>query len=156
MQQLCLEFERSPIPGFDGYSIDRFGNVYGKFRRPLASFLAGGYQKITLNKQHCYVHHLVLRTFVGERPPGHEARHKNGDRLDNRAVNLCWGTKKQNARDRLKVRECYRPKISEEQRERARDLYEAGVGREAIASLVGCDVCTIRRYIQKYNWERKN
>lgn len=156
MQQLCLEFERAPIPGFNGYTIDPHGNVYGKTAKPLATFLAGGYRKIMLNKRPCYIHHLVLKTFVSERPPGHEARHKNGDRLDNRVSNLCWGTKKQNARDRKRERDCYNPKIPPERKQQAQVLYEQGIGREAIALQVGCDVRTIRRYIQKYKWERRN
>lgn len=156
MQQLCLEFARSPIPGFEGYSIDPHGNVYGKSNKPLVTFLAGGYHKIMLNKRPCYIHHLVLRTFVGERLPGQEARHKNGDRTDNRVSNLCWGTKKQNARDRKKERGgSYAPRIPIERKQQAQNLYEQGMGREAIALAVGCDVRTIRRYIQKYNWERK-
>ena len=38
------------------------------------------------------VHHLVLEAFVGPRPDGQETRHGPGWALDNRLVNLCWGT----------------------------------------------------------------
>lgn len=155
MQQLCLEFARSPIPGFEGYSIDPHGNVYGKNAKPLATFLAGGYQKTMLNKRPCYIHILILKTFVGERPPGKEARHKNGIRTDNRLSNLCWGTKKQNARDRKRERQgCYLPKISPETKYKAQVLYEEGHSREVIALAVGCDVRTVRRWIAKHNWQR--
>jgi hypothetical protein len=45
------------------------------------------------------VHHAVLRAFRGECPAGRECRHLNGDRTDNRLVNLAWGTPAENARD---------------------------------------------------------
>jgi len=39
---------------------------------------------------------LVLETFVGPRPPGHEADHINEDSLDNRLANLRWLTAAEN------------------------------------------------------------
>ncbi len=46
------------------------------------------------------VHRMVLRTFVGEPPPGHIARHLNGNKLDNRLSNLDWGTPQDNSDDK--------------------------------------------------------
>lgn len=46
------------------------------------------------------VHSLVARAFHGACPPGQQCRHLNGDKLDNRASNLAWGTPVQNANDR--------------------------------------------------------
>lgn len=46
------------------------------------------------------VHHMVLRTFVGSRPPGLEACHRNGTRTDNSVKNLRWGTRGSNMHDR--------------------------------------------------------
>lgn len=49
------------------------------------------------------VHHLVLEAFVGPRPDGMEALHGPGGALDNRLVNLSWGTKSENqGRDRVR------------------------------------------------------
>ncbi len=39
---------------------------------------------------------LVLETFVGPKPDGHEADHINFDSLDNRLVNLRWLTSEEN------------------------------------------------------------
>jgi hypothetical protein len=47
------------------------------------------------------MHTLVLAAFAGQRPHGHEARHLNGDPLDNRAENLVWGTKAENEEDKF-------------------------------------------------------
>lgn len=45
------------------------------------------------------VHHLVLKTFVSDKPIGLECRHLNGIKTDNRLVNLVWGTHKENYQD---------------------------------------------------------
>jgi thymidylate synthase (FAD) len=48
------------------------------------------------------VHSLVLESFVGAAPSGHEARHRNDNRADARLSNLVWGTPQQNADDRVR------------------------------------------------------
>lgn len=45
---------------------------------------------------------IVLEAFTGQRPPGMECCHENGDPLDNRAGNLYWGTRSQNMYDRVR------------------------------------------------------
>ena len=47
------------------------------------------------------VHQLVLLTFRGKCPQGYESRHLNGDKLDNRLINLRWGTPQENHADRI-------------------------------------------------------
>jgi hypothetical protein len=47
------------------------------------------------------VHQMVLETFVGPCPPGLETRHLNGKPHDNWLANLVYGTKQQNAADRI-------------------------------------------------------
>lgn len=47
------------------------------------------------------VHVLVARHHLPPRPsPAHEVRHLDGDRLNNMARNLAWGTRAENAADR--------------------------------------------------------
>ncbi|WP_336832980.1 NUMOD4 motif-containing HNH endonuclease [Staphylococcus pseudoxylosus] len=48
------------------------------------------------------VHHLVALSFIGERPPGYQICHKNGNASDNRLDNLKYDTVSQNKID------CYR------------------------------------------------
>lgn len=49
------------------------------------------------------VHRFVCETFHGLAPSEDvETRHLNGDQLDNRSSNLTWGTKSQNACDRVR------------------------------------------------------
>lgn len=47
-----------------------------------------------------FVHSLVAREYLPPRPtPDHEIRHLNGNRFDNRATNLAWGTHAENMAD---------------------------------------------------------
>lgn len=46
------------------------------------------------------VHSLVALAFYGPRPHGMEVRHLNGDQLDNRVVNLKYGTHSENELDK--------------------------------------------------------
>jgi hypothetical protein len=48
-----------------------------------------------------YVHALVLESFVGARPKGKEAAHRDGIAANNHWRNLRWATPKQNAKDKI-------------------------------------------------------
>ncbi len=48
------------------------------------------------------VHRLILLVFSGECPDGCLARHLDGDRRNNSAANLQWGTPAENAADRVR------------------------------------------------------
>lgn len=48
------------------------------------------------------VHQAVALTFRGPCPLGQEIRHKNGKQSNNRATNLSYGTKVQNAADKIR------------------------------------------------------
>lgn len=45
------------------------------------------------------VHHLVAEAFLGPRPAGAVVRHRNDLKLDNRAENLVYGTRRDNWHD---------------------------------------------------------
>jgi hypothetical protein len=47
-----------------------------------------------------YIHALVCEAFHGPRPIGAEVRHLDGNRFNNAAANLAWGTPQENAADR--------------------------------------------------------
>jgi len=63
-----------------------------------------GYLQVILCKdgihKHYLVHKLILETFVGPCPPGMETRHLNGIRIDNKLINLKYGTRSENQKDR--------------------------------------------------------
>lgn len=75
----------------------------GRYLKPIKM---GRYLGVQIKDEHDrlvkrYVHRLVLEIFAGPCPEGMEARHLNGDRHDNRRVNLQWGTKAENAADKI-------------------------------------------------------
>jgi len=72
------------------------GKVLSQFKMT-DGYLAVGFTNRPGNR----VHHLVLEAFHDLRPDGTEARHLNGNHLDNRAANLKWGTKSENNRDQV-------------------------------------------------------
>lgn len=102
------EYEVSP----DGHvrGVDRTGPHYkGGTRRIKGCVLklnikSNGYYGTTIisggQRKHVWAHTMVLETFVGPRPEGHQVRHLNGNRLDNRLENLAWGSVAENAQDR--------------------------------------------------------
>ena len=75
-----------------------------------------GYLAVTLTRQpgtgrQHLVHHLVLESFVGSRPPRYEGAHGDGDSHNNRLMNLSWKTTKENHDDA--VRHGARVKVSD-------------------------------------------
>lgn len=115
-----------PIPGHAGYEASDHGSVRSVDRAVLQRDARGRvYQrrfvgkllKPRLNKKHNYwavkvtdeitrhydlrVAHAVLFAFVGERPPGLEACHNDGDPANNAVENLRWDTRAGNAADTI-------------------------------------------------------
>ena len=110
------------ILGYVGfYEVSSYGNVrsltrfvpYGRHKgmtytgRDLKLFVSGSYLSVKLARagvtKTVYVHELVLLAFVGPRPiieDRSEIRHLDGDKFNNQASNLVYGTVKENAADR--------------------------------------------------------
>jgi hypothetical protein len=99
------------VPGTDGYEVSDQGRLRSPRTRQghpcadpriMSPGIMGAYRRANLGRNGSRaVHLLVLETFVGPRPPGNQARHLNGDPLDNRLSNLAWGTPAENYADRL-------------------------------------------------------
>ena len=103
-----------PIPGFSGvYEVSDLGQVRslkgrhgkGTVLKPALPSKGRQYKCVSLHKNgrrtRRSIHCLVLNAFVGSKPsPAHQARRLDGNRANNSADNLCWGTAKENARDR--------------------------------------------------------
>lgn len=107
------------IKRFPGYRFDVDGGVWSrhvrgyaglKFKewRPLRPTVGNrGYLVVRLKdnegrRVNCQVHRLILEAFRGRCPDGMEGCHKNGVRADCRLVNLRWGTRSSNHRDRYR------------------------------------------------------
>jgi len=94
------------VRGFERrYLINHTGQVWSiKQMKMLNSRVAWshGYLVVSLwdgRKYNRTVHSLVAEAFLGPRPQGHEVRHLNDDRYDNRIENLAYGTHSDNMRD---------------------------------------------------------
>lgn len=97
------------IPGFNGlYRVSDAGVVWSNHKRGriISPWLTHrGYRVVSLQtprgtRKHKCAHVCVLEAFVGPRPtPGHDGRHLDGDRSNNRLSNLAWGTKRENKQD---------------------------------------------------------
>ena len=107
----CSSVEFRSVKGFPGYEIGSDGSVYshrlGSRRQMILQKDKHGYLYVDLKlrgqkKQRHYAHRLTLRTFVGDPLGNQEARHKDGNPLNNNISNLHWGTRTENILDALK------------------------------------------------------
>ena len=108
-----------PVLGYEGaYVVSNLGNVrsldrlcegrdgrleihWGKTLKPQT--LYNGYKEVYLSdrankgkRKHRTVHSLVAEAFLGERPPGTDIMHLDGNRANNQASNLQYGTRSEN------------------------------------------------------------
>lgn len=105
--------KKKDIPGFPGYFASEDGYIFsnrtGQLKQLTARVHKGylhvhvkyGYGRQTVKKKP--VHQLVLMAFVGEKPNKTSlTRHLNGNALDNRLLNLAWGSPKENTKDSMR------------------------------------------------------
>jgi DNA-binding transcriptional regulator YiaG len=98
-----------PVPNYESfYAISNLGNFArikkdGKYLRKLNS--ATPYLSVSLKdidgtgQKTIYIHKLVAQLFIGERPDGFVIRHLDGNKYNNHASNLTYGTPQQNHED---------------------------------------------------------
>jgi hypothetical protein len=99
-------YRRLPIAGWPGYEIDTNGVVYGRNGKPMTPDPKdNGYLRVQLIssgvRKRIVIHKLMLETFDRKREVNEVCRHLNGDKLDNRISNLCWGTPYENHLDSI-------------------------------------------------------
>ena len=107
--------EWRPVAGYHGYevsdggqvrSLDRSDSVGRRVRGRVLNPGVGssGYPVVSLcdgGKHSAHVHKLVAAAFIGPCPPGLEVRHRVADKTRNGVENLHYGTKSENAQDRV-------------------------------------------------------
>jgi len=109
--------EWRPVVGFDAlYEVSRIGQVRSLARKTSTGMLGGceikpdvtrnGYARVSLSKDgrvfRFSVHRLVLSSFCRLPIGNEEARHIDGDKLNNSISNLAWGSRSENAFDRVR------------------------------------------------------
>lgn len=81
-----------------GKFIETERRLAGKILKP--SKKKAGHRWVSLGRgNRVYVHHLVLRAFVGPAPVGTESLHWDDDPCNNELTNLRWGTRAENIAD---------------------------------------------------------
>lgn len=171
------EDEKRPVPTFTNFRVDASGGVWSFTGWRGESMEFGfrltptkdryGYLKVRLSdgkrRYKIAVHRLVAFAFHGPPPTNdHEVRHLNGDRTDNRAANLAWGTRAENAADREThgrtsrgeshseaIRAGIPNALTEEQRGRIIGYRQAGLTQRDIAAALGCSQSAVRAAIAK-------
>ncbi len=149
------------IEGYEGlYGIDINSNVYsynyrhqGVTRRLKPLLNNCGYYMVDLHKngksEKLAIHRLMLLTFVGKCPEGHQARHLNGDKTNNSISNLAWGTVKENAEDRMQhgTHVTHNKKVSAQDIVDFKWLKSQGIKQYEIAAMYGIHESTASKYI---------
>jgi hypothetical protein len=176
-----------PIPGFTGYDVSDQGRVRSYWRRsgkgsrrnelwkPSSSpqrilkprvirkyptVCLSRFGNLLLKKQRIEkVHRLVLITFVGPCPPGHEGCHKDGVPAHCSLENLEWGTKSKNALDKFKHGYSSpkgvhngRRKLSNEEVLEIRKLYGHGHLQIDIAKMFNIGVPNVSHIVNRKTW----
>ncbi len=92
------------IAGWPRYEVSDDGRVRAKLKvRPTVN----GYRTVQLcspGRSKCLsVHSLVAEAFIGPRPDGAVVNHKNGNKADNRAENLEYVSRSENAKHAIET-----------------------------------------------------
>lgn len=97
------------IDRFPRYEFHEGGYVISRMKKTpiiMKPIKMGGYTGVTLTRadghvERAYLHRLICEAFHGPCPEGFQCRHLDGDKTNNAASNLAWGSAKQNATDKL-------------------------------------------------------
>ena len=162
------------IPGYEVYyqvsnkgrirSVDR--KIYhpqGPMRRKGALMkqrLVKGYQMVCLSmgkREHMTVHKAVLLAFP--RGVGDQSRHLDGNRLNNHASNLMWGTATENAADRYEHgtyshgERRAKSVINDGTVRLIRSLHSTGYRLKDICHLVNWDKSPVSAVANRHTWK---
>ena len=142
------------IPGYPNYEINEDGVVRNiNKQRVLKPYVCNtGYQRVSLPGQQFLVHHLVLLTFVGERPSGLNIRHLDGNQLNNSLSNLSYGSQSENLQDR-KLHGTWGSKLNERKVRIIRGLSKCGFTNKRLTEIFTVSFNQIRRVLRYETWQ---
>ena len=106
-----------------------------------------------------YLHRAIAEAFHGECPDGMECRHLDGNKHNNSASNLKWGTKSENEKDKrnsgtsIDGEANHMAKLTKEDVISMRERREAtGDSHAKIAALFNVSTMTAYRAIERISW----
>lgn len=166
-----MNAEWREVPGFTGYSVSSSGLVrrdikirgakigIARTRRDKAGYLRVNMKRDGERSREWMVHQIVCLAFIGPCPEGMEVCHNDGRPENNRALNLRYGTKKENGEDRvlhgttLRGHKHPNAKLSDEDvLEIKRLLEEPGANQIAIAARFGLTQAAVGYIATGKNW----
>jgi len=107
-----------------------------------------------------YIHRAVCELFHGAQPDGHQCRHLDGDKYNNKANNLIWGTPKENNADKVSHgtvtngEKNSMAKLKNEQVEAMREIRATtGLSFKKISKQFNVSTMTAFRAITKRSWK---
>ena len=106
------------------------------------------YRRVSIDGRNIPVAGLVLEAFVGPRPPGQLTRHLNDNSMDDRLVNLAWGTRKENGQDCARNGRSIK-RLPNEVTEDIRAAYEGGESQRSIAERYGVSQNSISQRLKR-------
>jgi len=167
MEQTEKEIWR-PIKDFPDYKVSNLGHVrsykvHWKNSRVLGNINPNGYSKVVLSKEgklsNFYIHHLVLETFVGPCPKGHETNHKDGIKTNNQVRNLEWITHSKNAAHAIQIGlhstegiKSSQAKLCNEDVLEIRRIAKLGIKRNIIAERFSVTRANIDHIVNRSTW----
>ena len=148
---------------YKGFKVDDNGNVYGKRGKVLKGRIDRcGYKEVCLSlkgkQKNILVHRLILKTFNPcDNMDNLDVNHINGDKTDNRLINLEWCTRSEN------IKHSYKNKlqdnatnqygnfkvVSDEEVKLMIQLRNEGMTQKEISNIVGYSIKTIRKYLKR-------
>jgi len=150
----------APVPGYPKYLVTDHGHIWssrsGKFLKPIRD--RNGYLYVHLHSRAMFVHRLVLLAFVGPCPEGYQTRHLNGEPADDRLMNLVWGTKAENDKDRIRHgtqarfqgERNHSAKLNDE---KVRQIRQLPYSQRQKARMFGVSPRTIRNILRGEKWK---
>ena len=160
---LSSDWKQHPI--YTDYYFSRFGIVAsmkkGRFL-VLKGTVCGqlGYQAICVSgKKKIYVHRAVCELFNGPPLPGQQCRHLDGNRKNNDAQNLKWGTASENNQDKIahgtngEGEKNPMARLTKEDVQEIRTSVANGKSQISMCSIFNVSPMTISRAVRKVNWK---
>jgi hypothetical protein len=171
-----MNIEKKPIPDFTGYLASRDGKVFSLWSRNgtvvstetelKPDTIRGGYLRVRLRSEknvytHRQVAHLVLLTFVGQRPfTDAVACHRDGNPKNNSLDNLRWDTRSSNEDDKKLIgthqtgENNPASKLTEIEVREIRNIRDTtSMTMREIGDLFGVTRSAIKAVCQKRNWK---
>lgn len=149
------------IKGYDNYYVSNLGEVfsiaYGSLRKLKYGKTHKGYLYVNLSKDGKHktimIHRLVAEYFIEKQDMLTEVNHINGNKEDNRSVNLEWCTKSHNIKEafRLGLNKARR-RLSFAEAEEIRRLYSIGNGCRKLSKKYGIPRCSIMNIIRNQTY----